>query len=411
MRLSRDKNSFKISVGPVHPALKEPIQLNCLIAGEKIKSVDFELSQAHRGIEWIATRRNPIQILYLAERICGICNICHTISFCTAVEKIAGIEVPARAQYVRTMGAELERIHSHLLWAGVAAHELGFDSAMHYTWKAREKVLDVIELLSGNRITKGIPTIGGVRRDFEEKNHAKIIEAVEYYRSVFGKLKAIFLDDPVIKSRTKDIGVLTKKDALTLCAVGPTARASGIARDVRQDEPYAAYPDFGLKAITPDQLTGEIKGDVFDRIVVRLLEVAQSADILEFCVKNMPGGKIVYEEKPIKLLAQLKGVHGEATGRLEAPRGEVFHYVKLVGEESPYSWKVKPPTYSNLLPWIPMLEGEQVADIPIIAASIDPCMSCCNRAVVAENNENVLNHDMLHRLSVEKTENIRGQLA
>ncbi len=406
-----EDNSFKIAVGPVHPALKEPVQLNCRIEGEKVTSVDFELSQVHRGIEWIATRRNPIQILYLAERICGICNLCHTLSFCRCVEKIGNIEVPARAQYIRTISAELERIHSHMLWAGVAAHELGFDSVMHYTWKARETVLDVIEYLTGNRITKGIPMIGGVRRDFTEKQFPKVLEAVDFYKQGFEKLKTILMDDPVIKARTRDTGILTKKDAIALCAVGPTARASGVKRDVRQDEPYAAYADLGIKAITPKEILGEVHGDVYDRIAVRVYEIAQSADIIERCIKEMPKGKILHEEKLVKLLADLKQLNGEATGRLEAPRGEVFHYVKLVGQESPYSWKVKAPTYSNLLSWVPMLMDEQIADIPIIAASIDPCMSCTNRAVVADSTRNdVLDKERLHRLSVEKTREIKRGL-
>ncbi|MDP2974268.1 MAG: nickel-dependent hydrogenase large subunit, partial [Candidatus Diapherotrites archaeon] len=155
------ENSFSLSVGPVHPALKEPVRLNCEIVGERVANVDFELSQAHRGIEWIGTRRNPVQVITLADRLCGICNICHTLCFCMSVEGIAGIEVPARAHYIRTIVAELERINSHILWTGIAAHELGFDSVMHYTWRLRENVLDTIEYLTGNRITKAMITIGG----------------------------------------------------------------------------------------------------------------------------------------------------------------------------------------------------------------------------------------------------------
>ncbi|MCX6798504.1 MAG: nickel-dependent hydrogenase large subunit [Candidatus Diapherotrites archaeon] len=372
MQHAKGGTSFTISIGPVHPALKEPIQLDFEIEGEKVKNADLRLSQAHRGIEWIGTNRNPIQILYLAERICGICNVCHTLSFCRAVESIANIEVPPRAQYIRTVTAELERIHSHMLWAGVAAHELGFDSVMHYTWRAREKVLDTIEILTGNRVTKGMPTIGGVRRDFPEKHHKRILETVGFYKSIFGKLQDMLLHDPVIEARTRGIGVLKKEEALALCAVGPTARASGVKRDVRQDEPYAAYCDLGVRAITPKEVLGEVHGDVFDRIAVRLAEVAQSADIIEHCVRNIPEGKIVFEEKPIKVLAQLRGAQGEGIGRLEAPRGEVFHYVKMTGQEAPYAWKVKAPTYSNLLSILPMMREAQIADIPIIAASIDP---------------------------------------
>ncbi len=406
-----DGCTFSLSIGPVHPALKEPVRFNFEIDGEKVVKADFELSQVHRGIEWMGTRRNPVQIVYLAERVCGICNICHTLAFCRAVEGIAGIEVPPRAQYIRTIAAELERIHSHVLWAGIAAHELGFDSVMHYTWKVREKVLDTIEYLTGNRITKAIITIGGARRDIQERQYPKVLEAAEYYKGCFGKLKDIFLSDPVIKARTRGTGILSKREGLELCAVGPTARASGIRKDVRQDEPYAAYPDIGIKAVTPDQVTGETVGDVYDRIAVRLLEVRQSADIIERCIRNMPQGKIAHEENAIKLLAELKGLEGEGIGRHEAPRGEVFHYVKMTGEESPYAWKIRAPTYNNLLSWVPMLLGEQIADIPVVAASTDPCISCSNRAVITgPGRKRVLGQDVLHRLSVRKTKELKRGL-
>jgi len=402
------KDSFTISVGPVHPALKEPLRLNCEIEGEQVKKVDFELSQVHRSIEWIGTRRNPVQVVFLAEKICGICNICHTLCFCRAVEDMAGIEVPAKAHYIRTIAAELERIHSHILWAGVAAHELGFDSVMHYTWKLREKVLDTTEYLTGNRIGKAIVTIGGTRRDIEEKQYPRIREAMSYYRENFNKLRDIFLKDSVIKSRTRDVGVLSKKNALSLCAVGPTARASGVKKDVRQDEAYAAYPDLDVKAITPRDLMGEVRGDVYDRIVVRLQEVLQSVELIEKCLEQMPKGKIVYEKKIAKLLAELRPLKGDGIGRHEAPRGEVFHYLKMVAKEKPYSWKVRAPTYNNVLSWIPMLEGTQIADIPIVAASIDPCMSCANRAVIANAaGRTVINQEKLHKLSVEKTRELK----
>lgn len=402
-----EKKSYSISVGPVHPAFKEPVRLNMKISGEKVTGVDFELSQVHRGIEWAGTRRNPIQILFLAERICGICNICHILSFARAVESIGNIEVPPRAEYIRVIAAELERIHSHMLWAGVAAHELGFDSLMHYTWKLRENVMDTVEYLTGNRITKGIITIGGTRWDIPDKKVPRLLESVNFYYKHFDKLVKVFLKDPVIKSRTRDVGILTKEDALKTCAVGPTARASGVKKDVRKDEAYAAYQDLDVEPVLPSAYTGEIRGDVYDRVLVRLLEIKQSAEIIEKAVKRMPKGPIAWEEKPAALLAKLKPLKGEGIGRHEAPRGEVIHYVKMIGEDSPYSWKVRAPTYNNLLSWIPLLMGEQIADIPVIAASIDPCMSCTNRVVKADGSETMYDMAHLRRLSVEKTRRLR----
>lgn len=408
--MTSEKKSYPIYIGPIHPALKEPAMFEFEISGEEISDVDINMGHNHRGIEWMARSRNPVQIIYLAERVCGICNICHALAFARAVESIAEINVPERAQYIRVIASELERIHSHLLWAGVAAHEIGFDSVLYLTWRARENVLDLIEYLTGNRVTKAIITVGGVRRDITPEQLPKIEKTLVYCRGIFDKLKKIFLDDPVVAARTRDVGVLTKEEALRLCAVGPTARASGVPKDVRQDQAYEAYGDIDFKAITPDMLTGEIKGDVYDRIIVRLLEVKQSIDIIEQCVKMMPSGDIMAEKKIPVLLAKLKKISGEGIGRHEAPRGEVFHYVKMSSKESIESWKIRAPSYSNIASWKPTLIGEQIADIPIIVASIDPCISCTERITATKSTGEILTAERLHQLSIEKTRRLQNGL-
>ncbi len=402
-----EKSTYKIPIGPIHPALKEPVMFEFEVDGERIVDADVYLGHVHRTIEWTGMRRNPVQVLYLAERICGICSYCHPMSFALAVERIAGIEVPERAEYLRVVHAELERICSHTLWAGVAAHEIGFDSVLFLTWQVREKALDLTEYLTGNRITKAITQIGGVRRDITKEMVPKIEETMTFLKENFGKLKKIFLDDKTFKMRSQEVGILTKKEALQLCAVGPTTRASGVKKDVRIDQPYFAFGELDFDYVTPDVLTGEVNGDVYDRIIVRLLEVKQSIDLIEQCVDiltGLPEGDIVAEPKVAKLLSQLKKIEGDGIGRMEAPRGEVIHYVKMDGNEHPYSWKVRAPTYNNILPWIPMLKGEQIADIPIVAASTDPCMSCTNRVgIVQSGKRSVFTNEYLHKLSVEKT--------
>jgi membrane-bound hydrogenase subunit alpha len=399
------KNSYQIPIGPVHPALKEPVFFEFELDGERIIDVNLKLGHVHRGIEWASRKRNPIQILYLAERICGICSYCHPMAFSLAVENAAEIQVPERAEYLRIIHGELERICSHILWAGVAAHEIGFDTVLYLTWQIREKALDLTEYLSGNRVTKGITMIGGVRRDITPDMIPKIQETLKYLKDNFEKLGHILLDDKTVKMRTQNCGILTKEDALKLCAVGPLTRASGVKKDVRVDFSYFAYGDLDINYTTPDIHTGEVNGDVYDRIIVRLFEIKQSIDLIEQVLDKMPAGPIVAEPKLAKLLAQLKKVNGEGVGRQEAPRGEVIHYVKFDGvNEAPYSWKVRGPTYNNILPWIPMLKGQQIADIPIVAASTDPCMSCTNRvAIVKDGNRSEMNKEQLHKLSVEKT--------
>jgi len=403
--------TYSVPVGPVHPALKEPIRFSFNLDGERIVGVDIKPGFAHRGIEYMGMKRNLIQALYLSERICGICSISHPLAFTQAVENAAGIEVPPRAQYIRTIIGELERIHSHLLWAGVGAHELGFDTLLHLTWNVREKTMDLLEQLTGNRVDYAIPIFSGVRRDIPEEKTHLAYEAIDYYRGLLQQMIDAYLHDKSVELRTRNVGVLTYDQAVELCAAGPTTRASGVKKDVRQDMPYLAYADMAIEAITPEAFGTEPIGDVYDNIIVRLLEVAQAIDIIEYCLENMPSGELMSIPKVPALLAALKKASGEGIGRHEAPRGEVFHYVRLEeGVEEAVAWKVKAPTYSNLMSWVPKFLGDEIADVPIIAASIDPCMCCMDRAhfADAQGNTSVRMKQELVRLSREKTRRICG---
>jgi len=395
---------YTVPIGPVHPALKEPVMFTFQMDGEVVRSVDFAPGNTHRGIEWMGMRRNPVQIVHLTDRICGICGVVHSLSFARAVEQIAEIEVPPRADYIRTIMHELERIQSHLLWAGVAAHELGFDSLFYLAWRVREQSMDLIENITGNRVNYAIVQIGGVRRDISDDQIPLVEQGLAYYRGLLDQMKNVFLNDSTIRMRCRDHGLLSYRDAQLLCAIGPTARASGVAMDVRHDYPYCAYGDLDVHPVLPPQESGGPRGDVYDRIIVRLLEIAQSTDIIQQCLDNLPAGEILWEKKLPKLLFTLKKAQGEAIGRVEAPRGECMHYVRMDGNEAPATWKVKASSYSNLMSWIPMLKGEQLADIPIIVASIDPCMSCTDRVtIIRQGSAADLTKDDLTRLSREKT--------
>jgi membrane-bound hydrogenase subunit alpha len=413
-KAAHDKRAttYSIPIGPVHPALKEPIQFTFQLRGERIVGVDIKPGYAHRGIEFMGMKRNLIKVLYLAERICGICSISHPLALTQAVENAAGIEVPPRAQYIRTIIGELERIHSHLLWAGVGAHELGFDTLLHLTWKVREKVMDLLEQLTGNRVDYAIPIFAGVRRDIPNEKVHLAHEALDYYKRLLEEMINAYLRDKSVEARTRNVGILTYDDAIELCAVGPTARASGVKKDVRQDMPYLAYADMEVHAITPADYGTEPVGDVFDNIIVRLLEVNQSIQIIESCLENLPKGELSSIPKVAALLATLKNAEGEGIGRHEAPRGEVFHYIRLEkGVEEPVVWKVKAPTYSNLMSWVPKFMGNEVADIPIIAASIDPCMCCMDRVHLVNptsGDRSIKLKEELVRLSRAKTRRLCG---
>jgi membrane-bound hydrogenase subunit alpha len=357
-----------IPIGPQHPALKEPAAFSLLLEGERILAMDVRLGYNHRGIEKACEERTYTQDVYLIERICGICSHAHSTAFVQAVEEIAGLQVPPRGLYIRTIVAELERIHSHLLWLGVAGHEIGFDTLLMYTWRDREQVMDVLAMLTGNRVNYGLNTIGGVRRDFSAEQLAqtrKVMDSLEERTKYYIQLA---VSEPTLEKRLSKAGFLSHDDAVRLSALGPTARASKVDRDVRRDDPYAAYKDVTFKVITDDHC------DVFGRTLVRVGELMESYSIVRQLIDKMPDG-------PVVVKAKRKIPAGEALSRYEAPRGEDVHYVKGNGTEKPERVKVRAPTLGNLAAVAKMLEGNNLADFPIVIAAIDPCFSCTDRVI------------------------------
>jgi NADH-quinone oxidoreductase subunit D len=363
--------SVSIPIGPQHPALKEPVNLTVTLDGEKIVDIDMRLGYNHRGIEKGSESRNYIQNIYLTERICGICNVAHTTTFCQGVEELLGLEVPKRGLFIRTLLCELNRIHSHLLWLGVAGHEIGFDTLFMYSWRDREIVMDLIEIVSGNRVNIAINAIGGVRRDVSDDMRARILQGIsqlearsQYYLEVAGT-EATFL------RRTEGVGKLPKEKAIELCAVGPFARASGVEYDVRKDDPFAAYPYLDFKVITSDRC------DVLGTAIVRALEILESCKMCRQIVEELPAGEI-------KAKAPRKVPPGEVVSKTEAPRGELIHYIRSNGTDRPERLKVRAPTLANIPSVLYSLRGGYIADIPIVFAAIDPCMACMDRVILLD---------------------------
>lgn len=379
---------YPLMIGPIHPALKEPTMFKFTLEGEKVLDADLQPGFNHRGIEYMGMKRNPLQVLHLAERVCGICSAAHQYVFCRAVEHAAEIVPTERADYLRVLVAELERIHSHLLWAGVAGHELGFDSILYYTWKVREDVQDVLEILTGNRVNHAYYIFGGVRRDIDEDGIKKARKILQGYKKLEDTVLNVFLSDPTISHRTQDVGVLTYDNAQKFAACGPLTRATGTKKDVRFSWPYAAYGDMmkDFKAVIPSDYGYPNKGDVFSQVVVRLYELFESIRMCDWVLDNLPKGEITSEPNLSALLmAKLRMADGEGVARVEAPRGEDIHYVRLKKAKMEIdSWKVRVPTYGNIMSWISMFKDAQIADIPIIIASIDPCIGCMDRVTVVD---------------------------
>ena len=225
---------LKVPIGPSHPALEEPARFLFDVEGEKVVDVDYEIGYNHRSIERLCQERPMPKIVYLVERICGICSHAHPLNHVERVEDIADIEVPARAKYIRTIYAELERIHSHMLWAGIAGEEIGYHTLFMYTWREREKVMDLFEMLSGNRVMHGCNQIGGVKWNISDEQARSALGVLAYLDTAADKITKSVLKDSSIAERCKGVGCLSKEDAIRLGAVGPNARAdSGVAEDTR----------------------------------------------------------------------------------------------------------------------------------------------------------------------------------
>lgn len=357
--------SLVIPMGPYHPALEEPYKIDVVCDGERVIDSTIEVGFNFRAIEWLAERKNYVQGLALVERVCGICSNIHTLTFSRAIENLAGIEVPERAQYIRVVLSEVERLHSHLLWAGVACELIGFHTMFMESFALREKVMDVLEAISGNRVNYAMNKPGGVHRDVADPG-AVIRMVREISDGTTRTLIPVLTQDKTVAARCVGVGTLTREDAIAYGVVGPVARASGLGQDLRKHAPYEAYGklDFEVPVRT--------EGDVYARIVVRALEILESCKIIEQAIESMPEGP--YEGEVFPSIPE-----GEACARVEAPRGEVMYYVESDGSDVPARVRIRTPTFAIMPSVRAMVIGQEFADVPLIQASIDPCYSCTDR--------------------------------
>lgn len=360
---------FILPIGPQHPALKEPGHFEITIDGEMIVDASVRLGYVHRGMEKTAEQRTWVQNLYLMERVCGICSHIHALSYTLGVEKLAGITVSPRAQAIRTLVAELERIHSHMLWLGVAAHEGGFDTLFMYSWRDRETVMDILEALTGNRVNYSVNVLGGVKCDVSVEQADVIRRGLDFLEQRAHYYMKVVTTDETFLARTRGIATMTKEQAEKLNAVGPTARASGVERDIRFEAPYAGYPEFPINVIIDNT------GDLTARFVVRINELYESIRLVRNILDNLPQGELATSRIPRRI------PEGETFSRTEAPRGELFYYIKSNGSDKPERIKVRTPSLCNWGHVLVLAVGHKLADVPMILVGIDPCFSCNDRMV------------------------------
>lgn len=356
-----------IPFGPQHPVLPEPLHLDLVVEDEHVIEVIPQIGFVHRGLEKLVEKRDIHQFVYVAERICGICAFGHSLGYAETIESLMNVEVPRRAQYLRVILHELSRIHSHLLWLGLAADSFGFESLFMHCWRLRERVLDIFEATTGGRVILSYVIIGGVVRDIDDDMMRTIIDKLDSIQSEYREICNTFLGDSSVKSRLYGIGHLTKEQATELCMVGPFARASNVAYDGRMlgNGAYGDLSDFA--PITSDG------GDCLARVQVRCEEVNQSIAIIKELAAKMPTDGIGEKTK-------LKPAAGaQAVNTLEQPRGECFYYALGNGTANLERMRMRTPTSQNLAGMVKALEGCDLADVPMIVLTIDPCISCCER--------------------------------
>jgi Ni,Fe-hydrogenase III large subunit/Ni,Fe-hydrogenase III component G len=371
-RRENEKKATVLSIGPFFPTLEEQAYFRLYVEGEEIVGSDYRGFYAHRGIEKLTeTVLDYNQVPFIAERICGICGFVHSATYCMAVESAAGIEIPPRAKYIRSMMLEFERIHSHLLWLGLAVHYLGFDTVLMQTWRIREPIMWLAEQVTGNRKTYGMNLVGGVRRDIDADVTEKILKALDKMEAETKELVSAAVEDNSLKMRLQNVGTLSKEEARKICVVGPTARASGVAIDTRKDHPYLAYPDLNFDISVQESC------DIWGRTLVRAEEIFTSISIVRQLIEKMPAGDIMADVGPIPPWR-------EGIAAAEAPRGECCHYVITGPDNKPYRWRVRASTYPQLQSIPKMLDKMSVADFPIIVGSIDPCFSCTERVITVD---------------------------
>jgi len=360
----------EVIIGPYHEYLLEPERITLILEDNVVKEVDIRLGYCHRGIERLMTTRTYRQAVFLSERVCGICSHAHTTAYCTTAEALLGIDVPERGLYIRTIVAEIERLHSHFLWLALLAHGVGEHEAFVHIMKEREKVMDLLELISGNRVHYAINTVGGVRRDIAPKVAEEILKTMKEIRPLAQYCVDILDENGPVGKKVAGLGVMSYDEAIKLGAVGPTLRGSGVKSDVRADDPYAAYGELSFDVVV------EKDGDVRARAMVRARENLESISMVEQAVGALPPGPIVAELP--------EPVVGEFVGRGEAPRGELIYYIRANGTSIPERVKIRTPTYANVFTYTKTLLGARLEHVRPILESIDPCYACTDRLVIVD---------------------------
>ena len=356
-----------IPFGPQHPVLPEPLHLDLVVEDETVIEAIPQIGFIHRGLEKLVETRDFNQFIFVAERICGICAFGHSMGYAETVERLMGVEIPRRAEYLRVIWHELSRIHSHVLWMGLAADAFGYESLFMHCWRLRERVLDVFEATTGGRVIFSVVKVGGVVRDIDSTMLRTMIDTLEGIKHDYSQICNAFLKDSSVKNRTVGVGYISPEAAFSQSMVGPFARASNVNNDTR------CLGNGGYGELSDFQPILDTQGDCYARVKVRALEVLQSIDIIEEMIAKIPEGDISVDVKG----APAAGA--EASNLVEQPRGECYYYARGNGTKNLERMRMRTPTSQNLAGMTTALAGCDLADVNMIVLTIDPCISCTER--------------------------------
>lgn len=355
------EEEFLVNMGPQHPSTHGVLRLVLKMEGEFLRMIIPHVGYLHRAIEKIAENRTYNQFMPFTDRIDYCASMPSNLAWAVAIEKLSGLEVPERAEYLRVIMVELNRIASHLIWLGTMSLDLGAVTPFLYAFREREWVLDLFEMTCGQRLTYHYIRIGGVARDIPPEFEKSCRAFVKDFRRKVDDYEAILTENPIFLRRTKGIGILPLDLAKDLGASGPTIRASNFKWDIRKAEPYSVYDGFDF------EIPAGRNGDVWDRYMVRIEEFRQSCNIIEQALDGLPEGDLIRAKMP----AVFRAPAGEVFSRIEAPRGEMGYYVVSKGDKKPYRVRVRTASYGNLQCLAPISMGLKIADLVAIFGSLD----------------------------------------
>jgi NADH-quinone oxidoreductase subunit D len=382
-----------INMGPSHPSTHGVLRLVVELDGEVVRKVTPHVGYLHRGMEKIAENMTYHQFIPYTDRLDYLAPLSNNVAFVLAVEKLIGLEVPPRCRAIRVLCCEIARISAHLLWLGTGALDLGAGTVFFHTFREREILYDLIEMITGTRLTTSYPRVGGLARDIPERLIPELKKFLKIFPGRVDEYETLLTRNKIWLKRTQDVGKMSARDAIDLGLTGPNLRASGVEYDVRKAFPYSGYEQYDFEVPI-----GSV-GDAYDRYLVRMEEMRQSVRILEQVVASLPGGPVNADDPKVVLPPKRKVVTsmeelihqfiivtegftapvGEVYHSVEAPKGELGFYIKSEGDKSPYRLKIRSPSFVTLQALPIMAEGGMVSDLVAVVASLDPVMGEVDR--------------------------------